>query len=135
MLFEHRGPAQGQAPEAIAAFSEAVRRKPDFALAHFHLGRVLSETGKPVEAVQHYREAVKLTPNFADALNRLAWLLAVNPDAALRNGPEAVELAERACKESNYSQPAMVRTLAAAYAEAGRVDAAVQTGAKAYCAR
>jgi tetratricopeptide (TPR) repeat protein len=118
--------AQGQAPEAIAAFSEAVRRKPDFALAHFHLGRVLSETGKPLEAVQHYHEAVKLMPNFADALNRLAWLLSVNPDPAVRNGPEAVELAERACKASNYTQPAMVRTLAAAYAESGRFDDAVK---------
>jgi len=123
--------AQGQVAQAIAAFSEVVRRKPDFALAHYHLGRLLSETGKAGEAAQHYREAVKLMPNFADALNRLAWLLSVSPDAALRNGPEAVELAERACNVTRYSQPGMVRTLAAAYAEAGRFDEAVKTAEKA----
>jgi tetratricopeptide (TPR) repeat protein len=122
--------AQGHVTEAIETFSEAVQRKPDFALAHYHLGLLLSQQGKTMEAIAHYREAVQVLPNFADALNRLAWLLSVSPEAAIRNGAQAVEFAERACKASNYGQPAMVLTLAAAYAEAGRFEDAVRTAEK-----
>jgi hypothetical protein len=66
-----------------------------------------------------------------EALNNLAWLLAANRDAAVRNGAEAVNLAERACKLSDYKTPVFIGTLAAAYAEAGRFGDAVTTAEKA----
>ena len=44
---------------------------------------------------------------------------------ACRNGPEAVSLAEHACQLTDYKQPMLVGTLAAAYAEAGRFAEAV----------
>jgi membrane associated rhomboid family serine protease len=55
----------------------------------------------------------------AETLNSLAWLLATCPDAAIRNGTRAVELAQRACKLDDWKNPALLDTLAAAYAEAG----------------
>ncbi|HUC85516.1 MAG TPA: acyltransferase family protein, partial [Candidatus Acidoferrales bacterium] len=54
-----------------------------------------------------------------------AWVLATSPDPAQRDGALAVKLAEDACLQTQYRQPAMVGTLAAAYAEAGRFDEAI----------
>jgi len=54
-----------------------------------------------------------------------AWVLATSPDAAQRDGALAVKLAEDACLQTQYRQPGMVETLAAAYAEAGRFDEAI----------
>ena len=64
-------------------------------------------------------------------MNCLAWVLATCPEASVRNGAEAVELARRAVKLSDGREPAILGTLAAAYAEAGRFPEAVQTARKA----
>ena len=64
-------------------------------------------------------------------LNNLAWSLATSPEASLRNGAKAVETARRAMELSDGRQPAILDTLAAAYAEAGRFPEAVETVRKA----
>ena len=99
--------------------------------AQYHLAEALASQHKTQEAIKHYREALKILPDFAEALNNLAWILAANPDAHVREGRQAVVLAERACKLTGYKQPIMVGTLAAAYAEAGRFDEAVTNAEKA----
>jgi tetratricopeptide (TPR) repeat protein len=122
---------QGKPAEAVEAFSAALRIKPDDGVAHYHLAVALAGQHKTKEAVRHYREALKTLPDFPEALNNLAWILAANPDPKVRNGREAIELAERACQLTENKQPIMVGTLAAAYAEAGRFAAAVTTAEKA----
>src|SRR5205085_4651908 len=85
--------------------------------ANFNLGIVLSRQGKLTEAIQHYREALRTKDDFDGALNNLAWILASNPDDTLRNGVEAVRLAERACELTQNRVTTYIGTLAAAYAE------------------
>ncbi len=70
-------------------------------------------------------------PDDVALLNDTAWVLATNPNASIRNGAEAVELAERAVQLSDGREPAVLGTLAAAYAETGRFPEAVQTARKA----
>jgi tetratricopeptide (TPR) repeat protein len=82
-------------------------------------------------AVPHYRQAVQLSPNSAIYLNDLAWLLATHPDADIRNGPEAVTLAEKAVELTHGTQAAFLGTLAAAYAEVGRFPEAIAAAEKA----
>jgi bifunctional ADP-heptose synthase (sugar kinase/adenylyltransferase) len=53
-------------------------------------------------------------------------VLAVNPDAAVRDGRQAVQLAERALRVSGASDPAVLDILAAAYAEGARFPEAVK---------
>ena len=91
----------------------------------------LGQSGRTREAAAQYREALRLNPSLAGALNNLAWILASNPDDELRNGAEAVRLAERACELTHYGKPVYLVTLAAAYAEAGRFPEAVTTAEKA----
>ena len=54
-------------------------------------------------------------------------MLATCPQAALRNGKKAVELAERAKALTGGEDPIILHTLAAAFAEAGRFSEAVET--------
>jgi len=117
--------------EAAEAFSSALRIKPDEAEVHCRLAAALASQHRTKEAVQHYRAALKLAPDLPEALNNLAWILAANPDAQVRDGREAVDLAERACKLTDYKQPQLIGTLAAAYAESGRFAEAVATAEKA----
>jgi hypothetical protein len=60
-------------------------------------------------------------------LNDLAWIFATHPDAAVRNGAEAVRQSERACTLTSRTRPNFVATLAAAYAEAGKFSEAIAT--------
>jgi Flp pilus assembly protein TadD len=64
-------------------------------------------------------------------MNRIARVLACSPDASVRNGGEAVQLAERAVQGSGGGEAEFLDTLAAAYAEVGRFPEAVQTARRA----
>ena len=77
------------------------------------------------------RRALRLNPTDGGVLNDLAWVLATSPDASLRSGKEAVQLAEQAVKPSGGKEPALLDTLAAAYAEAGRFQDAARTAREA----
>jgi len=48
------------------------------------------------------------------ALNDLAWILATHPKAGVRNGAEAVSLAERACELTNRKEAGFLGALDAA---------------------
>ena len=123
--------AKGRFDEAIENFRQAIQVNSNRPETFFHLGMTLGQSGRPREAVAQYREALRLNPNLAGALNNLAWVLAASPEAELRNGAEAVRLAERACELTHYGEPLFIGTLAAAYAEAGRFPEAVTTAEKA----
>ena len=102
-----------------------------YAYAELKLANVSAEKHQFSEAIDHLQRVLELDTNSVPALNDLAWLRATAPDPGLRNGPEAVRLAERACQQTQYKEVAPIRTLAAAYAEAGRFDDAVATARKA----
>ena len=65
----------GKLEEAIAAFREAIRLKPDFTIVHNALGNGLLNQGKHEEAIAAFREAIRLSPDFAMAYNNLGKAL------------------------------------------------------------
>ncbi|MBA4066529.1 MAG: hypothetical protein C0501_23060 [Isosphaera sp.] len=65
------------------------------------------------------------TPFVHDA-NNIAWLLATAPFPSLRDGRRAVAYAIRACELNRWSSIEFLETLAAAHAEAGEFDKAVE---------
>jgi protein O-mannosyl-transferase len=123
---------QGRLDEAREQFSEALRLNPELSEAHYQLALALSMQHKTTEAIAHYRIVLRLQPALPDALNNLAWILATDPHAEIRNGPEAVQLARRACTLTRDALPLMIGTLAAAYAEAGQFDEAIAAAQKAH---
>ncbi|HNH73729.1 MAG TPA: tetratricopeptide repeat protein [Candidatus Obscuribacter sp.] len=52
--------AGGRLPEALAAFQEFARLKPNNLAAHFWLGTVYDELGRPREALDEYSQALRL---------------------------------------------------------------------------
>jgi protein O-mannosyl-transferase len=123
--------ALGRFEEAIENYRRAIQINSNRPETFVHLGMVLNQLGRTRETVAQYREALRLNPHLAGALNNLAWLLATSSDDALRDGAEAVRLAECACELTYHGEPLFIGTLAAAYAEAGRFPEAVATAEKA----
>jgi spermidine synthase len=101
--------------------------EPDHLGARQNLGVALDEQGKTREALEQWRDVLRRQPDQVAILNRCAWILATDPEASIRNGVEATVLAERAVRQIQGRDPAILETLAAAYAESGRFVEAVQT--------
>jgi len=123
--------ARGDLSEGIAQLRQGIALNPDNAYACGQLATALDSQGNTREAIACYRQSLQLDPDLTEPLNNLAWILAANGDASLRNGPEAVRLAEHACELTQYQQPVYMSTLAAAYAEAGRFAEATDTAERA----
>jgi Tfp pilus assembly protein PilF len=121
----------GKVDEGISQLLHLLKAYPDDPEGQYSLALILQQKGDVQGAVEHYKEALRLKPDDSDALNNLAWILAANRDGSVRNGQEAVRLAEQACAVTRYQKPLMIGTLAAAYAEAGRFKEAAATAKRA----
>ena len=122
---------KGRVDEAIAQCQKALALQPGHAAARVNLGAALMQAGRMAEALGEYWKVLETQPENVDALNNLAWALATGPQAALRDGVSAVALAQKAVRLSGGGNPRMLRTLAAAEAEAGRFVGAAETARQA----
>ena len=122
---------QGHLTAARDEYNTLLALDPNDPAAHLSLADVAVRLGRTGEAVFQLNEALRLDPDSIEALNNLAWRLATCPDANIRNGTRAVQLAERACAITGSRQAIPLGTLATAYAEAGRFDDAIATAEKA----
>jgi tetratricopeptide (TPR) repeat protein len=126
--------AKGQQREAMIQFQKVLENNPLEPKANYHLGIVLFQTGRVDEAMAHFEKALENHPDFTDAwdsLDHTAWLLATSPEASLRNGPKALALARQLDRLSGGKNPALLDTLAAAYAENGQFPEAVDAAQRA----
>ena len=115
----------GKIDEAMTHWQTALKIDPSQAEPHQNLGSALHQRGRTADALDQWRQAIRLSPDSAPLLNLTARVLATSPDAAIRNGAEAVGLAQRAVQLSGGRDAAFLDTLAAACAEAGRYPEAV----------
>jgi len=124
---------KGRTDEAIAHYQKTLELVPENADAHANLGSAFLAKGRVRNAIAEYRDALRVAPNNVAAQSNLAWLLATSSDPSLRNGSEAVLLAEQVGSESSRSEnhPIVLRILAAAYAESGRFAEAKETAQQA----
>jgi tetratricopeptide (TPR) repeat protein len=122
---------KGRVGEAIEHLEKAEEINPRNTQTYYNLGAAFYMQGKVTEALAEWRAGLHVDPEDLPLLSQAAWVLATNPEASVRNGSEAVELAARAVKLSGAKDPAILDTLAAAYAEAGRFPEAVETARQA----
>jgi tetratricopeptide (TPR) repeat protein len=120
----------GNIKDAVYHYHEALRIDPFHAGSYYNLGKIFNNQGKITDAILNYRNALHLKPNMTQALYNLSWIFATHENDKIRNGEEAVKLAEKLCKITQYKQSLALDALAAAYAETGRFDAAVSTAQK-----
>jgi tetratricopeptide (TPR) repeat protein len=117
---------KGRTDEAIDHYQKALELQPENADAHANLGSAFLEKGRPQDAIAQYRDALQVAPENVAAQSNLAWLLATSSDPSMRNGSEALRLAEQANRLSGGNRPVILRILAAAYAENGRFADAIE---------
>ena len=121
----------GRLDEALAAYQRLIEIDPAQVKAQLAVVNLLDGRGDRRGSIESLRRAHQSLPDDVDIANDLAWRLATCPEAELRNGDEAVTLAEQANKATEGQVPEILDTLAAAYAEAGRFDEAAEVARRA----
>ncbi len=61
----------GKYKEAMEAFKQAIRIKPNVAVSHYNLGIVYDSLGKYQEAIEEYKQAIRIKPDYAEAYDNL----------------------------------------------------------------
>jgi tetratricopeptide (TPR) repeat protein len=124
------GVALARKAESIEAFHQLtyyVLIRPDRMEARSELHRALLALINSLDAAKLLHQAASSIPDSAVALDELAWVFATHPSEELRDGDEAVRLAEHACALTKRTNPILLATLAAAYAETGNFGQAIST--------
>lgn len=121
-----------QYEEAVSYLEKAILLEPNFVYSYFHLSLLHLRSGNPAKAIASLRRGHSRLPDNPTLALRLSWLLATVPDASLRNGAEAVQLAEQVCRSNQYRDPESIDILAAAYAETGNFEKSIQLAKEAY---
>lgn len=107
-------------------YEEIARRPVKTAEDYIHQGEALHTLGREELAAAAYAAARRLEPSDKWVLNGVAWFEATSPDPKYRDGPAAVRDATRAAELSQWKEPDILDTLAAAYAEAGDFPSALR---------
>jgi protein O-mannosyl-transferase len=118
---------EGQFDQAIAYLEKELQINPASGEAHNDLGIAWSQKGRIDEAIGQWQKTLELQPHNLSAYCNLVWVFATFPDDAIRSGAKAVALGERALELSGEQDPRIYRLLAAAYAENGQFDKAIET--------
>jgi len=112
--------------KAMADETEAIRLDPQNAFAYYARGSVWSMKKEYKNALADLGESSRLDPENPASANGLAWIWATCPDARYRNGKKSVESAIKACELTEWNEPGVLDTLAAAFAELGDFVSAVK---------
>ena len=117
--------ASHRAADSIEHFRSALRFAEQPGPIELRLGDALVQIGAYEEAIERYRRALWRVEADPETLNRVAWLLATCPKTELRDCQQAIRIAEEVARMTDHRNAAALDTLAAAYAECGRLSEAV----------
>lgn len=105
---------------AVPQFAYSLVLQPNRSEIEKKLHLAVAFAAKAANAPDQLTALVAAAPESPQLFDELAWILATDPNAAVRNGPEAVKLSEQACALIKSARPKFLVTLAAAYGEVGR---------------
>ena len=128
-FYLHRGGSydeKGDSEKALADYNEVLRLDPNVPAAYCSRAGIYYAKGEYGKAKTDYAEAIRLYSDFPEANNNYAWFLATCPNPAFRDGSKAVEHAKSACTHWTERPAFTLDTLAAAFAEAGDYEQAVE---------
>jgi tetratricopeptide (TPR) repeat protein len=110
---------KGRTPEAIAAFSDLIKRAPQDTALVYEYSSLLEKAGRLPEAERALRDLLSKDPLDANALNSLGYMLADHGQKL----DEAVDLVQRALKV-DPGNPSFLDSLGWAYFQQGKIDLA-----------
>jgi len=111
--------------------SRADRARQLLAESHNTLAEMRYAAGDSARAIEQLREALTQAPGWFLAGRNLAWILATSRDVSVRNGVEALELAQGAAQATQFQDARTLDALAAAMATTGDFAQARDTAARA----
>ena len=109
----------GRHDEAIPCYEILLQQPATAREATQMLGYLYYVKRQPRKALEYWTSFLDDNPDSLPVLTMTAWLLATDPDAAVRNGGKALALAQRAAKISQGRDSRVLVALAAATAESG----------------
>src|SRR5262249_11067389 len=121
------GLVRKQYDKAVADYSKAIELDPTYAVPWLQRGRTWAAQQDYGKALADYEKAVAVAPQDASAAylyTNLALFRAGCPEARFRDGTKALAAAEKAYQLSKG--PGAMAALAAAHAELGQFDKAVE---------
>ena len=118
---------KGKLDEAQIHLRTAVALNPNNPETHNNLGIALSQKGEMREAIAEWNKTLAIQPDNLEAQCNLSWIYATFPDDSIRNGPRALELAQKALLLSDSKSAKIWRLAAAAYAETGQFAPAIKS--------
>jgi tetratricopeptide (TPR) repeat protein len=114
----------GDRVKALRDYDESIRLDPADPQSRMERGMIHDAEARYREATADFERAIERGHPFA--LLVLSQLLSTCPDAAIRDGKRAVQLATKACEATDFEDPKGLEVLACAYAEAGQWKEAVR---------
>ena len=122
--------------EAAHCFSTVLNWKPEFVPASELLVQAYTMLHQPERGLARVEQVLRLVEDPSVLNNLVAWHRAVHADERVRDPDKAIRLANAAVQHSGQhhgvENPALLDTLAAAFAAAGQYSEAVRIGKKAY---
>ena len=123
--------AQGKWKEASDDYRRSAQISPSSPSYQFYLAHALGKIGQTEESRQIYAFAVKRWPQWPLKVASRAWWMSTSPNPGDRANFWPVCLAEQACEATGGNLPQFLDVLAAAYAESGRFEEAIETARRA----
>ena len=117
----------GQLDDAVGHFDAAVQLAPTDSYAAACRADLFTDVGRYSEAEAEYNRAIELDPKSTQAHSGSAWLLATCPDNMIRNADLAIQRAQTVIELGGEQDAVNYDTLAAAQANAGDFDAAMDS--------
>ena len=121
--------SEGKYDLAIKDCNETLRQYRGCVEAAFLRANINTRLGKYAEALKEFNSLASLHPRpvtLARVLSDRAWFYSTCANASFRNGQQAIKDAKAACSIMVWKDENMIDTLAAAYAEVGDFNSAVQ---------
>lgn len=116
----------GKPDLAAREYDSAVELGSESASTLAHRALLAARAGDFDRATIDYDTALERDPYHAETYRGVAWLLATCPDVRYRDESKALEAAKRAQRFGAANDPSILDAVAAAHANAGDFDAAIQ---------
>ncbi len=117
----------GRMDEAMGHYDVAVRLAPNDSYAAACRADLLTDLGRYADAAEEYNRAIEIDSKSTQALSGSAWLLATCPNSQIRNADLAIQRAQTVIELGGDNDAVNFDTLAAAQANAGDFDGAMDS--------